>query len=94
MGVRPGALSAPANGAPRKKLDATPAVLALKEWRLARARAEEVPAYVVFNDKTLAELIRMSPRTIAELAEVPGIGPAKLERYGNELLAALADVAA
>lgn len=94
MGVRPGALSAPAGGAPKQKLEATPAVLALKEWRLARARAEEVPAYVVFNDKTLAELIRMAPRTISELAEVPGIGPAKLERYGSELLAALADVAA
>jgi ATP-dependent DNA helicase RecQ len=35
----------------------------------------------------------MAPRTIAELAEVPGIGPAKLERYGSELLEALADVA-
>ena len=96
MGIRPGALSATPRGssAPKQKLEATPAVLALKEWRLARARAEEVPAYVVFNDRTLAELIRLAPRTIAELAEVPGIGPAKLERFGNELLAALADVAA
>jgi ATP-dependent DNA helicase RecQ len=48
----------------------------------------------VFNDRTLSGLIRIAPRTIAELAEVPGIGPAKLERYGSELLAALADVAA
>ncbi|HJX49414.1 MAG TPA: ATP-dependent DNA helicase UvrD2 [Gaiellaceae bacterium] len=96
MGIRPGALSATPSGssAPKQKLEATPAVLALKEWRLARARAEEVPAYVVFNDRTLAELIRLAPRTIPELAEVPGIGPAKLERFGNELLAALADVAA
>jgi DNA helicase-2/ATP-dependent DNA helicase PcrA len=92
MGIRPGAQVA---GDPKvkQKLEATPAVLALKEWRLARAREEEVPAYVVFNDRTLAELIRMAPRTIAELAEVPGIGPAKLERYGSELLAALEDVA-
>jgi len=79
--------------AAKPKLDATPAVLALKEWRLARARAEEVPAYVVFNDRTLAELIRMHPTTIAELAEVPGIGPAKLERFGPDLLDALRDVA-
>jgi DNA helicase II / ATP-dependent DNA helicase PcrA len=92
LGIRPGA---PVSGDPKvkPKLEATPAVLALKEWRLARAREEEVPAYVVFNDRTLAELIRMAPRTIAELAEVPGIGPAKLERYGSELLAALEDVA-
>ena len=95
MGIRPGALSATPSGSsvPKQKLEATPAVLALKEWRLARARAEEVPAYVVFNDRTLAELIRLAPRTIPELAEVPGIGPAKLERFGSELLAALADVA-
>jgi DNA helicase-2/ATP-dependent DNA helicase PcrA len=92
MGIRPGAQVA---GDPKvkQKLEATPAVLALKEWRLARAREEEVPAYVVFNDRTLAELIRMAPRTIAELSEVPGIGPAKLERYGSELLAALENVA-
>jgi DNA helicase-2/ATP-dependent DNA helicase PcrA len=92
MGIRPGASVSP-DPKTKQKLEATPAVLALKEWRLARAREEEVPAYVVFNDRTLAELIRMAPRTIAELAEVPGIGPAKLERYGSELLAALADVA-
>jgi DNA helicase-2/ATP-dependent DNA helicase PcrA len=92
MGIRPGASASP-DPKTKQKLEATPAVLALKEWRLARARDEEVPAYVVFNDRTLAELIRLAPRTIAELAEVPGIGPAKLERYGSELLAALADVA-
>jgi DNA helicase-2/ATP-dependent DNA helicase PcrA len=103
MGIRPGAAPASArtngntgtngNGDARPKLEATPAVLALKEWRLARARAEEVPAYVVFNDRTLAELLRLAPRTIGELAAVPGIGPAKLERFGSELLAALAAVA-
>jgi DNA helicase II / ATP-dependent DNA helicase PcrA len=73
-------------------LEQTPAVQALREWRLARARADEVPAYVVFNDRTLAELASRTPRTLAELAVIPGIGPAKLERYGPELLARLADV--
>jgi DNA helicase II / ATP-dependent DNA helicase PcrA len=75
-------------------LEQTPAVLALKEWRLARARADEVPAFVVFSDRTLAELAARTPRTLAELAAVPGIGPAKLERYGPELLARLAGLAA
>jgi DNA helicase-2/ATP-dependent DNA helicase PcrA len=89
LGVRAAAPPAAA----KEKLEATPAVLALKEWRLARARAEEVPAYVVFNDRTLAELIARTPRTLAELADVPGIGPAKLERYGDDLLAALEAVA-
>jgi DNA helicase-2/ATP-dependent DNA helicase PcrA len=74
-------------------LEQTPAVLALKEWRLARARAEEVPAYVVFNDRTLAELVARLPTTLDELGAVPGIGPAKLERFGTDLLAALARAA-
>jgi ATP-dependent DNA helicase UvrD/PcrA len=78
---------------PKQALEQTPAVLALKEWRLARARAEEVPAYVVFNDRTLAELVARAPTTLAELAAVPGIGPAKLERFGAELLAAVARAA-
>jgi DNA helicase-2/ATP-dependent DNA helicase PcrA len=94
LGVRaPARVSAVPSASSKPKLEATPAVQALKEWRLARARAEEVPAYVVFNDRTLAELLRLQPRTISELAAVPGIGPAKLERYGPELLAALRDVA-
>ena len=89
-GVRAAAPAAAAAAKPR--LEQTPAVLALKEWRLARAKVEEVPAYVVFNDRTLAELVARTPRTLAELAAVPGIGPAKLERYGSELLAELARV--
>jgi DNA helicase-2/ATP-dependent DNA helicase PcrA len=87
------ARSSVASPTPRQELEQTPAVLALKEWRLARARAEEVPAYVVFNDRTLAELVARSPTTLAELAAVPGIGPAKLERFGTELLAAVARAA-
>jgi DNA helicase II / ATP-dependent DNA helicase PcrA len=94
LGVRAAtATAAPAAGSAKPKLEVTPAVQKLKEWRLARARAEEVPAYVVFNDRTLAELLRLHPRTISELAAVPGIGPAKIERYGPELLDALRDVA-
>ena len=61
----------------------------LREWRLERAKADEVPAYVVFHNSTLAEIAARQPRTLAELALVPGVGPAKLERYGDELLAVL-----
>jgi DNA helicase II / ATP-dependent DNA helicase PcrA len=62
----------------------------LKEWRLRTARAEEKPAYVIFHNSTLAEIVRQAPRTREELSKVPGVGPAKLERYGDEVLAALA----
>ncbi len=92
LGVRAAAPAPPKSE--KTTLPQTPAVQALREWRLARARADEVPAYVVFNDRTLAELVARTPRTLAELAAVPGIGPAKLERYGPELLAQLADAAA
>ena len=63
---------------------------ALKTWRLARARADEIPAYVVFHNTTLEEIAARRPRSLAELAAVPGVGPAKLERYGEEVLATLA----
>ena len=71
-----------------------PLYQALKRWRLQRAKADEIPAYVIFHNSTLAEIAERRPRTIAELASVPGVGPAKLERYGAELLAALADAPA
>ena len=64
---------------------------ALKQWRLARARRDEVPAYLVFHNSTLEEIAGRHPRSLAELAAVPGVGPAKLERYGDEVLAALAE---
>ena len=67
-----------------------PTYVALKEWRLERSKADEIPAYVVFHNSTLAEIAARRPTTIAELASVPGVGPAKLERYGPDLLAALA----
>ena len=67
-----------------------PLFSALKRWRLERARADDVPAYVVFHNSTLAEVAARKPRTRDELARVPGVGPAKLERYGEDVLAALA----
>jgi ATP-dependent DNA helicase UvrD/PcrA len=91
LGIR--AAAPPQPKRERPVLAQTPAVQALREWRLSRARADEVPAFVVFSDRTLAELAERTPRTLAELAAVPGIGPAKLERYGSELLARIADVA-
>ncbi|HYZ78606.1 MAG TPA: ATP-dependent DNA helicase UvrD2 [Gaiellaceae bacterium] len=66
-----------------------PAARALRAWRLERARADAVPAYVVFDDRTLEEIVRRSPESPDELAAVPGIGPARLERYGSEVLAVL-----
>jgi DNA helicase-2/ATP-dependent DNA helicase PcrA len=67
----------------------TPVFAALRAWRAERAKADEVPAYVVFHNSTLAEIAERSPRTLAELGRVPGVGPTKLDRYGDDVLAAL-----
>jgi DNA helicase II / ATP-dependent DNA helicase PcrA len=65
-------------------------VTALKKWRLDRATADGVPAYVVMHDATLQAIARVMPANIVALAAIPGIGPTKLERYGSETLAVLA----
>ena len=63
---------------------------ALRAKRLELARAQNVPAYVVFNDATLVEFVRQRPGSPAEFAQVPGVGSAKLERYATTFLAVIA----
>jgi DNA helicase-2/ATP-dependent DNA helicase PcrA len=62
---------------------------ALRRWRRERAAGDGVPAYVVFHDSTLAEIATRRPRTLSDLRAISGIGPAKLERYGQDLLGVL-----
>jgi ATP-dependent DNA helicase RecQ len=62
----------------------------LRAWRLERAREDEVPAYVVLHDATLRELAAAKPANVGDLAAVKGFGPAKLERYGEDVLAVIA----
>ena len=59
----------------------------LKEWRRKRAQADGVPAYVVFHDRTLAEIAERRCKDWADLAAISGVGPTKLERYADEVLA-------
>ena len=58
----------------------------LKDWRRKRAQADDVPAYVVFHDRTLAEIAERKPGDRTDLAAISGVGPAKLERYADEVL--------
>jgi DNA helicase-2/ATP-dependent DNA helicase PcrA len=81
-----------ARPAPSQKTAWTPEGEALRRWRAERARAEGVPAYTVFPDRTIEELLARRPRTEAELAGVHGLGPSRIARFGPELLAALAGV--
>lgn len=62
---------------------------ALREMRTKIAKADKVPPYVVFSDKTLAELCTVQPKSEAQLLDVSGIGPMKLEKYGAQILAAI-----
>jgi DNA helicase-2/ATP-dependent DNA helicase PcrA len=59
----------------------------LRAWRLERSKADGVPPYVVFHDRVLHEIAETRPSSTGELAQIAGVGPAKLERYGDELLA-------
>jgi ATP-dependent DNA helicase RecQ len=63
---------------------------ALRVWRAALAKEARVPAYVVLPDRTLKALAVEPPATLQGLANIPGIGPAKLDRYGASLMATLA----
>jgi ATP-dependent DNA helicase RecQ len=62
---------------------------ALRSLRKTLADGESVPAYIVCSDKVLREMVARRPGSPRELLEVPGVGPAKLERYGEAFLEVL-----
>ena len=70
--------------------DATDRFSRLRAWRSRAARGRDIPAYIVFPDRTLLELAVRAPRSLDELAAVPGVGPNKLALYGADVLALLA----
>ena len=63
---------------------------ALKAVRRALAAERKVPAYVVFPDKTLLDMVNLKPQTLDQMAMVHGVGAAKLEQYGEAFLSAVA----
>jgi ATP-dependent DNA helicase RecQ len=58
----------------------------IREWRAAEAKRLKVPAYVVLHERTLLALAEARPKSPNELLVIDGIGPAKVERFGEELL--------
>jgi ATP-dependent DNA helicase RecQ len=74
----------------RDRGPADPLFEALRETRRALAAEAGVPAYVIFHDSTLREIAAARPGNLAELAQVNGVGQAKLNRYGDAMLAAVA----
>ena len=63
---------------------------ALREWRREAASEAGVPAFVVFTDATLVAIAEDRPPSLNRLATLPGVGPSKLERYGEAVLRVLA----
>ena len=63
-----------------------PLLSALKAKRRALAEEARVPAYVIFNDRTLVEMAEKRPATLDEMARIGGVGSKKLERYGDMFL--------
>jgi DNA helicase-2/ATP-dependent DNA helicase PcrA len=96
-GIRPGAAprssSEPASSKKRTKVVPQSEDAAtfgrLRAWRKKQADAQGVPAFVVFSDATLVAIADSSPADRVALAKVPGVGPTKLERYAEPVLAVL-----
>lgn len=63
----------------------------LREWRSQRARTEKRPAYTFLHDATLLGIAARLPGSLESLATIKGMGPSKLEQFGDEILAAVAE---
>ncbi|MEW6747529.1 MAG: HRDC domain-containing protein [Planctomycetota bacterium] len=92
---RPGRQEAPGRrqgySDPTSGLGETERVLfqTLREWRAKKARDEGVPPYVILTNRELLQLILKRPESVTALSHLDGIGPAKVRRYGQEILAQL-----
>jgi ATP-dependent DNA helicase RecQ len=91
-GSAPARAARPAGGAGAPAGDALGSRVfeALRDWRRGEAQAQSVPAYVIFQDRTLTEIAGARPRSLDQLATIPGVGRTKLERYGAAVLKVLA----
>ena len=69
--------------------EAVPAFEALRAWRTEQARREKMPPYVVMSDAHLRGIAERRPKSLVELSRCAGIGPVKLERYGDDILRVL-----
>ena len=66
--------------------EAEPLFQALRSWRLEAAKAQAVPPYVIFHDRTLLDIALSRPTSLAALGAVQGVGEGKLQRYGDDVL--------
>ena len=88
------------SGSPRKRRGGVPVAIdpgdlslfeRLRIWRREEAARQRVPPYVIFSDRTLAEIAQEKPGSLTALGKIGGLGQVKLERYGERVLALLAE---
>ena len=61
-------------------------LVALKSLRLEFAKKQNLPAYTIFHDNTLAQMSKTLPKNANELLKIDGVGPTKLKKYGKSFL--------
>ncbi|MFC0033606.1 DNA helicase RecQ [Micromonospora chaiyaphumensis] len=92
---RPAGRSNKPRGAATVVADLAPAAVPvferLRAWRAATAKEQGVPAYVIFHDATLRQIATEAPASLAELSRISGVGENKLAKYGDGILAVLAE---
>jgi DNA helicase-2/ATP-dependent DNA helicase PcrA len=83
----------PSVGGPRPRSDSSSGALleALQLWRRDRAKQDGMPAYVIAHDSTLYDIASAKPTNLAALRRVKGMGPVKVDQYGAEILAVVAN---
>ncbi len=96
--MRPPKKAAATSGRGRKKREALalspsdqPLFDALRAWRRAEAGRQALPPYVIFHDQTLADIARLKPGSRSRLLDIDGVGQGKLDRYGDAVLAIVAE---
>ncbi len=94
LGLRPGRASLSGGGTNVPVEDDVrpddPLYVALRAWRTERAKSEGAPAYTIFADRTLRDLVRLRPRNMHALMRVWGLGESRVERFGRDLLEVVA----
>ncbi len=75
--------------APGNAAQAATSYEALRLWRLAEAKGQSIPPYVIFHDSVLREIAAVRPGSLDELAQIKGVGASKLDRYGRFVLGVL-----
>jgi superfamily II DNA helicase RecQ len=60
--------------------------ISLKNWRLEESKKQGFPPFIIFTNKQLADIAVLKPSTLNHLSQIDGIGPSKMEKYGEKIL--------